>query len=96
MLDIQQRRTELSAAFHSLVSSELHVIDGEPPQEYLQQTEQIISHCLARAQEHVRAGADDVSAAKRGTAGQADRFDGLRTMANGTLSDSDCCLIIRY
>ena len=83
---IQSRRNQLLSALTSIVSDELVVHDGEPPEECTAQTEHIIDNCLRRAQDKVRAAAEedlsDIAAPSRGST-FLEGIDGHRTMVNG-------------
>ncbi len=83
---IQSRRNQLLSALTSIVSDELVVHDGEPPEECTAQTEHIIDNCLRRAQDKVRAAAEedlsDIAAPSRGST-FLEGIDGYRTMVNG-------------
>ena len=92
VLSVQSRRNDLIKAFRSIVSEELEIIDGRPPEVFTLHNKTVMEQTLLRRTAIVRAR-DGEDASKNGKVRQQmlrDAVDLLLAMINGDWTRSPC------
>jgi hypothetical protein len=97
---IAQRRNQILVACRHVLSSELMIVPGSPPEEYDLQSQFILDNFIFRKEESTRSEADvdGIAASRRGIAARS-QSDGFRRYINGNKAlcrhghcCNDCCL----